>query len=55
MAEAVAPPGRRVLAWAQEYGVYAAVGVLLLFNVLFTPTSSTWRTSAPSSCRSPRS
>ncbi|GGO27584.1 sugar ABC transporter permease [Microbispora rosea subsp. aerata] len=37
MAEAVAPPGRRVLAWAQEYGVYAAVGVLLLFNVLFTP------------------
>lgn len=37
MAEAVAPSGRRVLAWAQEYGVYAAVGVLLLFNVLFTP------------------
>ncbi|WP_432863488.1 ABC transporter permease [Microbispora rosea] len=37
MAEAVAPPGRRVLAWAQEYGVYAAVSVLLLFNVLFTP------------------
>ncbi|MBE3014504.1 ABC transporter permease [Microbispora sp. NEAU-D428] len=37
MAEAVAPPGRRMLAWAQEYGVYAAVGVLLLFNVLFTP------------------
>lgn len=37
MAEAVAPPGRRVLAWVQEYGVYAAVGVLLLFNVLFTP------------------
>lgn len=37
MAEAPAPPRRGVLAWTQEYGVYAAVLVLLLFNVLFTP------------------
>ncbi|MBF8193389.1 ABC transporter permease, partial [Nonomuraea sp. K274] len=27
----------RVFAWVQDYGVYAAVLVLLLFNVLFTP------------------
>ncbi|MQA77248.1 MAG: ABC transporter permease [Streptosporangiales bacterium] len=27
----------RVLAWMQEYGVYAAVVVLLLFNIAFTP------------------
>ncbi|MFI0421441.1 ABC transporter permease [Spongiactinospora sp. 9N601] len=39
MAEAAPPrPDRaRVLAWLQEYGVYAAVAALLLFNVLFTP------------------
>ncbi|MGW6503811.1 ABC transporter permease [Nonomuraea angiospora] len=27
----------RVFAWVQDYGVYAAVLALLLFNVLFTP------------------
>jgi predicted ABC-type sugar transport system permease subunit len=27
----------QVYAWVQDYGVYAAVLVLLLFNVLFTP------------------
>ncbi|HEY8457736.1 MAG TPA: ABC transporter permease [Actinopolymorphaceae bacterium] len=27
----------RVLAWLQEYGVYVAVGALLVFNVMFTP------------------
>jgi ribose/xylose/arabinose/galactoside ABC-type transport system permease subunit len=38
MAEATtAPPKARVFAWVQEYGVYAAVLALLLFNVLFTP------------------
>jgi ribose transport system permease protein len=38
MAEATtAPPKARVFAWVQEYGVYAAVLTLLLFNVLFTP------------------
>jgi ribose transport system permease protein len=38
MAEATtAPPGTRVFAWVREYGVYAAVLTLLLFNVLFTP------------------
>ena len=41
MAEIAAKPGRldreRVLAWLQEYGVYAAVLALLVFNILFTP------------------
>jgi galactofuranose transport system permease protein len=38
MAEAIiAPPRARVFVWVQEYGVYAAVLTLLLFNVLFTP------------------
>ncbi|MFE9960289.1 ABC transporter permease [Micromonospora sp. NPDC005299] len=42
MAELAAAPhvwgGRaRLLAWLQEYGVYASVLALLLFNVLFTP------------------
>lgn len=41
----------QVFAWVQDYGVYAAVLALLLFNVLFTPTSSTPPTSAPSSSR----
>lgn len=27
----------RLLAWLQQYGVYVSVGVLLLFNVAFTP------------------
>ena len=27
----------RIFAWLQDYGVYAAVGVLLAFNVMFTP------------------
>ncbi len=40
-AETAAAPGRldreRVLAWLQEYGVYAAVLALLAFNILFTP------------------
>jgi ribose/xylose/arabinose/galactoside ABC-type transport system permease subunit len=40
-AETAAAPDRldreRVLAWLQEYGVYAAVLALLLFNILFTP------------------
>jgi ribose/xylose/arabinose/galactoside ABC-type transport system permease subunit len=38
MTEAIiAPPRARVFAWVQDYGVYAAVLTLLLFNVLFTP------------------
>jgi ribose transport system permease protein len=42
MAELAAAPhvwgGRaRLLAWLQEYGVYASVLALLLFNVVFTP------------------
>jgi len=41
MAEVAAKPSRldreRVIAWLQEYGVYAAVLALLLFNILFTP------------------
>ncbi|GAA2107881.1 ABC transporter permease [Actinomadura alba] len=41
MAEAVAErqgiDRARVLAWLQEYGVYASVLALLLFNVAFTP------------------
>ena len=41
MAEIAAKPERldreRVLAWLQEYGVYAAVLALLAFNILFTP------------------
>ena len=39
-AAALAPPvsGRtRVLSWLREYGVYASVLALLLFNVVFTP------------------
>ncbi|MEV5412236.1 ABC transporter permease [Thermopolyspora sp. NPDC052614] len=40
-AETAAAPDRldreRVLAWLQEYGVYAAVLALLAFNILFTP------------------
>lgn len=41
MAETATAPDRldreRVLAWLQEYGVYAAVLALLAFNILFTP------------------
>src|SRR5690606_26884752 len=41
MAEATAASPRvdraRLRGWLQEYGVYAAVAALLLFNVLFTP------------------
>ncbi|WP_084965096.1 ABC transporter permease [Thermoactinospora rubra] len=33
----MAEPARGRIAWFQEYGVYAAVGVLLLFNAAFTP------------------
>mgnify|MGYP001091643485 FL=1 len=41
MAEIAAKPERldreRVFTWLQEYGVYAAVLALLVFNILFTP------------------
>jgi galactofuranose transport system permease protein len=40
MSEATTQPAvdrARVFAWLQDYGVYAAVGLLLAFNILFTP------------------
>ncbi|WP_067479265.1 ABC transporter permease [Actinomadura hibisca] len=43
MSQATAAPARpaldrsRALAWLQDYGVYLAVALLLLFNALFTP------------------
>lgn len=32
----------RVRAWLPKYGVYVAIGVLVLYNVLFTPHFLTW-------------
>ncbi|BCJ52720.1 sugar ABC transporter permease [Actinoplanes sp. NBRC 14428] len=32
----------RVRAWLPKYGVYVAIGVLVLYNVLFTPNFLTW-------------
>jgi ribose transport system permease protein len=45
--EAVAAPRpsvdlARVKAWLPKYGVYAAIALLVLYNVLFTPNFLTW-------------